>query len=139
MNVALFFMLCLCSWMYFPNDLAIAIFVSFLAPPLLSATQVAVDYIRPDGSAYFDPRTKAGMSVKLRTLENGDKGWQFYNHFAFPVGYHRGRDIRQSIHHQAKNRTINLSCTPQNDDIFAYYDKEHPGSTKENALMVWNY
>lgn len=139
MNVALFFALVALSWMYFPENFGAAVALSVFVPPLLSATQVAVDYIRPDGSAYFDPKTKAGMSVKLRNLPDGSKGWQFYNHFAFPVGYNRGHDIRHGIHHQAQDRFVHLSCIPQNVDIENYYNREHPNSTREKSLMVWDY
>lgn len=138
MNVALFAVLVLMNFLLFPQYLLIANFMALIMPSLLSILQLSVDHLRPDAAVYYDPKTFAGLSVKRRS---GDvDSWQFFNHYAFPVGQHHGTAIRSQLHQQAYTTKKDLSCVPQNSDLKAYYMKEKATYiTCENRLLTWVY
>lgn len=138
MNVALFAVLILMNFMIFSDHLLIANLLAIIMPSTLSVLQLSVDHIRPDAAVYYDPKTFAGLSVKKRS---GDAvGWQFFNHYAFPVGQHHGMAIRSQLHHQAQLEQRNLSCIPQNSDLRSYYESEQATYLQSNGkLLTWNY
>jgi hypothetical protein len=138
-NVALFGALVMLNWLFFPDHFWVANVVALFVPSMLSVLQVSVDAIRPDACVYYDPDALAGMSVKIRKSTEGQVGWQFFNHYAFPVGHQHGIPIRSELHDQARSRRVALSCIPQNSDIKTYYANEHLGHVSHEKVMTWNY
>lgn len=108
----------------------------------MSVIQMLVDSLRTPIQVYHSSRYEAGISVRLA----GDKCWAFFNHYALPVGRKHGVHLRSELHKQAKDTGNLLFCYAQNDDIAAYYLREHPdkciltpAKKGSRPLLVWDY
>lgn len=137
--LALFGALTIMNLLLFPENFWMAEAVAIFIPGLMSTLQLMVDNLRPDARAYCDPHTFAGLSVKRKKLDDGSYGWQYFNHYGFPVGHGNGHNIRGALHTQASEVAVPVMCVPQNDDIrFLYSNERTPSRSCEN-LMVWDY
>lgn len=139
MMLALFGVLTIMNLLLFPEAFWVSEAISLFIPGLMSTLQLMVDNLRPDARAYCDPDTFAGLSVKRRRLEDGSYGWQYFNHYGFPVGHGNGQNIRGALHQQASQAAISVVCIPQNEDIRLLYAGEREPNSMEKNLMVWKY
>lgn len=139
MMLALFGVLTVMNMLLFPDNFWTAEVIAVFVPGLMSTLQLMVDNLRPDARAYCDPHTFAGLSVKRKQLEDGGYGWQFFNHYGFPVGHGNGKNIRGALHEQASGIAVPVVCVPQNEDIRYMYSNERTPSSSEGSLMLWDY
>lgn len=139
MMLALFGVLTIMNLVLFPDQFWVAEVITLFVPGLMSTLQLMVDNLRPDAQAYCDPDTFAGLSVKRKRLDDGSYGWQYFNHYGFPVGHGNGQNIRHGLHEQASCKAIPVICTPQNDDVRLLYSAERQPSQQNDSLMMWDY
>lgn len=139
LNVLLYITLVVLAYLYVPQSFMELAIVSLFIPSMLSCLQMSVDGFRPDADVYYDPRNISGLTVRSISTTDG-YDWKFFNHYAFPVGYGHGKEVRNALHQEGSVREHDIICIPQNNIIEALYSNERPENlSKDNKYLRWSY